>query len=71
VDWEPLVALLPAHPPEAVQALAFLADQLSVAAAPFDTVLGLAPMVTMGAAEPTDTVADWEALPPRPVHVKT
>lgn len=62
---------MPDQPPEAVQEVAFFAAQVRVAALPFATVLGLAPMVTTGAAELTVTVADWEALPPSPVQFKT
>jgi len=69
VDWEPLKALLPVQPPEALHAVAFFADQVRVAPAPLLTVLGLAPMVTTGALELTDTVADCDAWPPGPVQV--
>ncbi len=34
------------------------------------TVLGEARNVTVGAADFTDTVADWVALPPEPVQVR-
>ena len=66
MDCEPLVALLPDHPPEAVHAVALVADQVSVELAPLATVLGLADKVTTGAGGVTDTVADWFALPPAP-----
>ena len=71
VDCEPLSALLPLQPPEAVQALAFAADQVSVELVPLVTELGAALIRTVGAgvAELTETVADWVALPPGPVHV--
>jgi hypothetical protein len=71
VDWEPLTALAPVQPPEALHAVAFFAAQVSVAPAPLLTVLGLAPMVTTGALELTDTVADCDARPPGPVQVST
>ena len=58
VDCEPLGALLPAQPPEAVQAVALAADQVKVALPPAASVLGLALMLTVGADEVTDTVAD-------------
>jgi hypothetical protein len=60
VACEPLVAMLPDHPPEAVQAVAFVADQLKVELPPLATVLGLAVKVTVGAgvAGVTETVAD-------------
>jgi hypothetical protein len=57
VDCEPLTALLPLHAPDAVQELAFTADQLSVELVPFATELGEALIETVGAAELTDTVA--------------
>jgi hypothetical protein len=58
VDCEPLVALLPDQPLLAVQAVAFLADQVRVELPPEAIVLGLALRLTVGAAEVTDTVAD-------------
>ena len=66
VDWEPLIALLPDQPPEAVQAVALLETQLKVELSPLTTVLGLADKVTTGAGGVTETVADWFALPPPP-----
>ncbi len=69
VDCEPLAALLPDQPPEAVQAVAFLDDQLNVAEPPLATVLGLALKLTVGAGEVTVIVADCDALPSVPVQV--
>jgi hypothetical protein len=69
VDCVPLVALLPDQPPEAVQAVALVDDQVSAALLPLVTVLGFALMLTDGAAAATETVADCEALPPKPVQV--
>lgn len=71
VDWEPLVAWLPDQPPEAVQEVAFVVDQLKVELLPLTMELGLAARLTVGAgaAEVTETVAAWVALPPAPVHV--
>jgi hypothetical protein len=69
VDCEPLDALLPLHPPDAVQPVAFAADQVRVELVPLVTELGAALSVTAGAGELTETVADWLALPPGPVHV--
>lgn len=66
---EPLVASLPLQPPDAVHEVAFVEDQVKVEVAPLLTVLGLAVRVTVGAGFVTVTVADWEALPPLPVHV--
>jgi hypothetical protein len=69
VDCEPLIALLPLHAPDAVQAVAFVADQLSVELVPLATELGAALIETLGAGEFTLTVAACVALPPRPQHV--
>ena len=70
VDCEPLTALAPDQPPPAVQEVAFVADQLSVAATPLVTVLGLAAKVTVGVGAVTDTVVDCAAVPPAPVQIK-
>jgi hypothetical protein len=69
VDCEPLTALVPDQAPDAVQAVALLADQLRAALLPLAMVLGLADRATVGAAEVTDTVFDCVALPPVPVQV--
>jgi hypothetical protein len=45
-------------------------DQVSVDWPPLATLVGLAVKVTVGAGVDTDTVVDWEALPPAPVQVK-
>ncbi len=64
----PLVGSLPVQPPEALQEVAFVEDQVRVEVAPFATVLGLAEIVTAGAGVDTETVAACKALPPPPVH---
>lgn len=69
LDCEPLIALLPDQPPEAVQAVVLVDDQVSVVAPPLLTVLGAAERLTVGAGVLTDTVADCVALPPVPVQV--
>ena len=69
VDCDPLAASLPDQPPEAVQAVALVEDQVSAALLPLVTVLGAALKVTVGAGEVTETVADWAAEPPAPVQV--
>lgn len=68
---EPLVVSLPDQAPEAVQEVALVADQVSVALPPSVTVLGLAVklIVGAGAAGVTETVDDCVALPPAPVQV--
>jgi hypothetical protein len=58
VDWVPLTALVPDQAPEAVQAVAFVDDQVRLELLPLATVLGLAIRVTVGAAAVTDTVTD-------------
>jgi len=58
VDCEPLAALLPLHAPDAVQAVAFVADQVSVELVPLVSELGAAVIKTVGASELTETVAD-------------
>ena len=65
----PVVGFGPDQPLDAVQTLALAAFQASVADAPLDTVLGLADRLTLGVADFTETVADWEADPPGPVQV--
>ena len=65
----PLIPLLPDQPPEAVQLLALLEDQLSMADPPLLTVAGLALRLTTGAGVETLTVTDWLALPPGPLQV--
>ena len=55
VDCEPLEALVPDQAPEAVQAVALLADQAKVELLPLAIVLGLADNATVGAGGVTDT----------------
>jgi hypothetical protein len=50
--------LLPDHEPPAVHAVAFAEDQVKVALAPLFSVLGVAPIETVGAGCVTDTVVD-------------
>ena len=69
MECEPLTGSLPDQAPDAVQDVAFAADQVRVELVPLVTELGAALSVTAGAGELTETVADWVALPPGPVHV--
>jgi hypothetical protein len=69
VACEPAVACAPLQPPEAVQAVALVDDQVSAEVAPLLTVAGVAVKVTAGAGVVTDTVADCAALPPLPLQV--
>ena len=58
VDCEPLVALPPDQLPDALQELALVDDQVKVDPLALVTVLGLALILTDGAGEGTETVAD-------------
>jgi hypothetical protein len=70
VVWEPAVGSEPLQPPDAVQAVALVDDQVNADVAPLFTVVGFAVRVTAGAGAVTDTVADCAALPPLPVQVR-
>ena len=70
VVCDPLAALAPAQDPEAVQAVALVADQVSVELLPLATVLGLAERLMVGTGWVTETIADCVALPPEPVQVR-
>jgi len=66
----PVIALLPDQPPEAVQLLAFVADQVSVDDPPLLMLVGFALKLTAGlAGAETVTVTDRAALPPGPLQV--
>ncbi len=67
---EPLLALVPDQPPDAVQALALLLVQLSVELPPLAMLLGFALSVTVGAAALTVTAAVADPVPPGPEQVK-
>jgi hypothetical protein len=69
VVCDPLTALLPLQPPDAVQEVAWVADQFKVELPPLAIVLGLAMKVIVGAGVVTDTVVDCVALPPLPVQM--
>jgi hypothetical protein len=58
VVCEPAVASEPLQPPEAVQAVALVDDQVNDDVAPLFTVAGFAVRVTVGAVAFTDTIAD-------------
>ena len=66
----PLVDSLPLHPPEALQLVALLEDQLSVEDPPLLMLVGFALKLTVGlAGADTLTVTDRVALPPEPLQV--
>ena len=71
VDCEPLMASAPDQAPEAVQAVAFVVNQLKLELLPLAIELGFAVRLTVGGAlgEVTETATAWIALPPVPVHV--
>ena len=70
MDCDPLTGLAPDQAPEAVQAVAFVADQFRVALLPLVIALGPTLKVTVGVGDLMETVADWAAVPPAPVQVK-
>jgi hypothetical protein len=69
VTCEPAVASEPLQPPEAVQAVALVDDQVNDDVEPLWTVAGFAVRVTVGAGVVTETVADCAAVPPVPLQV--
>jgi hypothetical protein len=69
VDCEPFTAFVPDQAPEAVQAVALVADQVNVALLPLVTALGPTERMTVGVGDLTETVADWTAVPPGPEQV--
>ena len=70
VVCDPLSGSAPDQDPEAVQAVALVADQVSVELLPLATVLGLATRLMVGTGCVTVTVADCAALPPLPVQLR-
>jgi hypothetical protein len=68
-DCEPLSAFPPDQPSDAEQEVAFAEVQVKVDSSPERIVLGAALMLTVGAADVTDTVADCVAPCPNPAHV--
>jgi hypothetical protein len=69
VDCEPLRALAPDQAPEAVQAVALVADQVNVALLPLVIALGPTLKLTVGVGDLMETVVDWTAVPPGPEQV--
>ena len=72
VLWVPLAANAPLHPPDAVQAVAFVELHVNVEADPLAILVGAAANVAVGVGElagVTSTVTDLRAVvPPVPVH---
>jgi hypothetical protein len=71
VDCEPLAGFAPDQAPEAEQDVELVAFHVRTELDPDATVLGAALMLTEGAADLTETVADCVALPPAPLQVNT
>ena len=75
VDAVPEVALVPLQLPDAVQDVAFVDDQVSVAAEPETTADGATASVTVGASGAvggcvTLAMTVWPAVPPAPAQVR-
>jgi len=66
VDWLLEVGLVPVQPPEAVQDVAFVEDQVSVEDAPDATDAGLAAIDTVGLVELPEAPACLATSPPAP-----
>lgn len=64
----PDTAFVPDQAPEAVQEVAFVAVQFSVALLPLVMALGPTLRLTVGVGDLMDTVTDCVALPPGPEH---
>jgi len=69
VDCDPLSPLDPIQGPVALQVVALLAVQRSVAELPLVTVLGVASKLIVGGGAVTDTVAVCTAVPAGPVQL--
>jgi hypothetical protein len=70
VDWLPEVTLAPDQPPEAMQEVASVEDQVSVENPPLAIDVGFAASDTVGTGGDTVTVADALAVPPGPVQAR-
>ena len=62
-------ALVPNQPPEAVQAVAFVEDQVSVEGAPLATDVGFAASDTVGTGGDVPPLLLWVSPPPPPPQV--
>jgi hypothetical protein len=60
---------VPVHPPEAVQEVAFVTDQLKIENAPGLIVAGSADKMMVGGTLATATVTLFTVVPPAPVQV--
>lgn len=64
----PEVNFAPPHPPDAVQAVAFVLDHVKVLDPLYAMLAVLALNVTVGMGAATLTVTLWLAVPPAPLH---
>jgi hypothetical protein len=71
VDWEPVSALAPDQPPDAVQLVAFVELHVSVEEPPLAIVAGTAASETVGGGGgvPAVTVTLCDAVPPAPLQL--
>jgi hypothetical protein len=70
VSWLPLVVSVPAHPPEAVQDVAFVEVHVRVLVPPAATACGLAIKVTVAAGATTTVTAAGMLVPSGPLQVR-
>jgi hypothetical protein len=71
VDWLPEVALAPDQPPEAVQEVALVEDQVSVEDPPLATDAGFAASDTVGTGGGEGSTAELSTLsPPQPANAR-
>jgi hypothetical protein len=68
---DPLVPSVPDQAPDAAQPDAEVDDQVNVALPPLATLLGLALKDTVGGVAVTETVVEFDEVPPAPVQVST
>lgn len=68
---DPLVPTLPDHAPDAEQVDAFVEDHVNSELPPFTTEFGLALSEMVGFGTLTDTVVEFDEVPPAPVQVST
>jgi len=64
VDWLPEIALVPVHPPEAVQEVTLVEDQVSIEVPPLVTDVGVAASDTVGVVGAAAGAESEIAVPP-------
>ena len=60
--------MLPLQPPDALHEVALVDDHVSCVLPPLDTLVGLAPRLTVGDGNVTATTTASDAVPPSPLH---